>query len=412
MAENYIARKNSKYNVDFFASIIMPTYNRSKTIGLAIESVIEQTHHNWELIILDDASTDNTDEIVEGYKKNDDRIQYVKSERNEGANTRRNQGIQRAKGEYIAFLDSDNYWEPTKLEKQMALLEEDKEASICFCKVRVIDARRETVLPNQKVDCKCLGEILKKCNIVDTSTLLIKKSVLDEAGSFDEAMPRLQDYELIFRLVNEFKYKVAYIDEILVTNIIQNNSISRNSKLLTEAIKLFIDKHKDCFTTEELADWICNRLNTISLDDEVGRREILEHIASDKELLLNVAYNMSKQFVRKNEYAAFLYEWLITDWSNIFVRFKDKNIALYGVGRLGKLLMKEFDRNNIQINTLIDRNATSYEGINIIRPDEFRKEVEIIIVAVFYEGDIIKNQLKAMYNCEIFTLKELLEQNR
>lgn len=411
MVENNIVRKKWKYDNKSFISIIIPTYNRSKTIAKAIESVIDQTYHNWELIIVDDASTDNTDEIVKEYLENDGRIQYVKGESNKGANVRRNQGIQRAKGEYIAFLDSDNYWEPTKLEKQMVLLEEDKEASICFCKVRVKDARRESVVPSQKVDCKHLGEILKKGNIVDTSTLLVKKSILDEAGGFDETMPRLQDYELIFRLVNIFKYKVVYIDEVLVTNIIQNNSISRNSKLLTEGTRLFIEKSKDCFTKEELSVWICKYLNTIDTCDDVERREYLEYLADDKELLISVVNDMSKQFIRKNEYAEFLYEWLITDWSSIFGRFRNRNIAVYGIGRLGKLLMKEFNRNNIKINLVIDRNATSYEGVNIIRPDEFRKEIEIIIISVFYEGDMIKEQLKAMYDCEILTLRELLEQS-
>jgi len=102
-------------------SIITPSYNTAKFIEESIESVLQQTYKNWEMIIVDDCSTDETDEIVK--KFNDARIKYVKNDRNSGAAISRNKALLQAKGRWIAFLDSDDVWEPEKLEKQVSFME-------------------------------------------------------------------------------------------------------------------------------------------------------------------------------------------------------------------------------------------------------------------------------------------------
>ena len=102
-------------------SIIMPSYNTGKFIEKTINSVINQTYNNWELIIVDDCSNDNTDEIVKSI--NDSRIVYLKNERNSGAAVSRNKALKEAKGRWIAFLDSDDLWMPEKLEKQISFME-------------------------------------------------------------------------------------------------------------------------------------------------------------------------------------------------------------------------------------------------------------------------------------------------
>lgn len=101
-------------------SIIMPSYNTSDFIGESIDSVMKQTYKNWELIIVDDCSTDNTDEVVARYS--DSRIKYLKNDKNSGAAVSRNKALKVAKGEWVAFLDSDDLWEPTKLEKQLKFM--------------------------------------------------------------------------------------------------------------------------------------------------------------------------------------------------------------------------------------------------------------------------------------------------
>lgn len=104
-------------------SIIMPSYNTAAYIGASIRSILAQTYENWELLIVDDCSTDQTDLVVEAFS--DPRIHYFKNERNSGAAVSRNRALREAKGEWIAFLDSDDLWMPEKLERQLAFMSEN-----------------------------------------------------------------------------------------------------------------------------------------------------------------------------------------------------------------------------------------------------------------------------------------------
>ena len=102
-------------------SIVMPSYNTGQYIASSVESVLSQTYQNWELLIVDDCSTDNTDEIMASF--HDERIKYFKNEKNSGAATSRNRALREAKGKWIAFLDSDDLWLPEKLERQISFMQ-------------------------------------------------------------------------------------------------------------------------------------------------------------------------------------------------------------------------------------------------------------------------------------------------
>ena len=104
-------------------SVIIPTYNRAKLLPRAIKSVLNQTFKDFEVIIVDDGSTDNTEEVINEFQKHNKRIKYIRHEKNKGAAAARNTGIKIAQGEYIAFQDSDDEWLPNKLEKQMEIFE-------------------------------------------------------------------------------------------------------------------------------------------------------------------------------------------------------------------------------------------------------------------------------------------------
>ncbi len=109
--------------VDGLVSVIMPSWNTAKFIGKSIQSVLKQTYENLELVIVDDCSTDNTDEIVKSFS--DPRIRYYKNKKNSGAAVSRNRAIREAKGEWIAFLDSDDLWKPEKLERQIVFMKQN-----------------------------------------------------------------------------------------------------------------------------------------------------------------------------------------------------------------------------------------------------------------------------------------------
>lgn len=111
--------------MDALVSIVMPSWNTAKYIGESIKSVINQTYQNWELLIVDDCSTDNTDEVVESFLKQDSRIRYFRNTHNSGAAVTRNHALKKARGEWIAFLDSDDLWMPEKLEKQIEFMNQN-----------------------------------------------------------------------------------------------------------------------------------------------------------------------------------------------------------------------------------------------------------------------------------------------
>ncbi len=109
--------------VDGLVSVIMPSWNTAEYIGASIQSVLNQTYSNWELLIVDDCSSDNTDEVVKSFQ--DERIVYLKNEKNSGAALTRNRALREANGEWIAFLDSDDLWTPQKLEHQISFMKEN-----------------------------------------------------------------------------------------------------------------------------------------------------------------------------------------------------------------------------------------------------------------------------------------------
>ena len=126
-------------------SIITPSYNTGKFIGETIESVLKQTYTNWEMLIVDDCSSDNTDDVVAQYK--DPRIKYFKNKKNSGAAVTRNRAIREAKGRWIAFLDSDDLWKPEKLEKQIVFMEKNNYHFSCTGRTQI----SEDGVPTNKV---------------------------------------------------------------------------------------------------------------------------------------------------------------------------------------------------------------------------------------------------------------------
>lgn len=206
-------------------SVIIPAYNRAHVIKRAIESVLNQTYKDLELIIVDDCSTDNTKEIVESI--HDQRVTYLCLQRNSGACAARNRGIDVAKGEYIAFQDSDDEWLPLKLEKQVQLLEA-KEADIIFCGFEKIysDNKKKTI-PENEVSGFCSQEKLLYESIASTQTIVGKADAV-KSVRFDESMPRMQDYDFIIRASG--RYKIYLLNEALVKVYEQPDSITASKK--------------------------------------------------------------------------------------------------------------------------------------------------------------------------------------
>lgn len=218
-------------------TVIIPSYNREKTIKRAVDSVLNQSYKDIEVIVVDDCSTDNTLDVVKSIK--DSRLKVFKLNENSGACVARNFGIEKAKGQYIAFQDSDDEWLPEKLEKQMIAF--NKNADVVFCAFNRIDNTYKDVYPVLTDGFVQRKTILEK-SYVSTQTLIARKECFDNI-KFDPQMPRLQDYDLVIRLSKKFSF--YFLSEPMVNMYIQNDSISKNSIKLIDAEYLILTKYPE-----------------------------------------------------------------------------------------------------------------------------------------------------------------------
>ena len=173
-------------------SVIIPTYNRSRTIERAIRSVLIQTYTDLEVIVVDDCSTDNTADIVHCIK--DDRVKYFRLECNQGACVARNVGIDMAKGDYIAFQDSDDEWMAEKLEKVLSVMEETQ-SDICFHRLKRFYPKdnRCVYFPSLSENTFLSHEEMSVATLISTQTIVARRSVF-AIHRFDPLVKKTQDY--------------------------------------------------------------------------------------------------------------------------------------------------------------------------------------------------------------------------
>lgn len=192
-------------------TVIIPTFNRADYLKESISSVLSQTFTDFELIVIDDGSTDHTGEVMPEFPE----IQYVACAVNSGVSHARNIGIGLARGRYICFLDSDDLWVKNKLEMQIRWMESHADCQVCY--TDEIWIRKGVRVNQMNKHRKYSGDIfphaLPLC-IVSPSSVLMRSSLFDEVGTFDEDMPVCEDYDLWLRI--SLKYPVHFIDEKLI----------------------------------------------------------------------------------------------------------------------------------------------------------------------------------------------------
>lgn len=210
-------------NEEDLISIIMPTYNCGKYIERTINSIINQTYINWELIIVDDCSKDNTQEVLAKYKK-DERINYIRLKKNSGAAIARTEAIKKAKGNYIAFLDSDDIWYPEKLAKQLKFMKINNYNFTCTAYEQIDEndkSLNKIIKTRKRAD---YNRILLDCPI-GNSTVMYN---VNKLGKFEVPNIRKRnDDALWLQIIKKAKYIYGY-NEVLMKYRIRNNSISSN----------------------------------------------------------------------------------------------------------------------------------------------------------------------------------------
>ena len=228
---------------------IITTHNRNDLVGRAIESVLHQTYKNLECIVVDDASIVSAEAVCRKYSVE---FIYIPKAESKGGNHARNVGIKAAKGEYIAFLDDDDYWLPTKIEKQVALIIE-KQCALVYsnAKAEIVQGNNVTYM-EYSLDYTKRGDMHEKifmsiCCL--NITILVEKQKLFEVGLFDEDVRFWQEYELTMRLAQVSLF--YFVDEILAVyrvNVKDTGRLTNKYYEWRKAVDYIYDKHKKYYS--------------------------------------------------------------------------------------------------------------------------------------------------------------------
>lgn len=270
-------------------SVIIPTYNRVTVITRAIRSVQKQTYQDFEIIVVDDGSTDDTEKVIHSF--NESRITYIKHERNLNGAVARNTGINVAKGRYIAFLDSDDEWLPEKLEKQLFKLQLSRNENVlCYSQLYYSnsDTKERTILPLRGM---LSGETLDEYlfvndGVMQTSTLMIPGKLMKKL-KFNPNLIRHQDWDLCLQF-SQAGVEFIYLDEPLtVWN--QERSLNRVSHSNNYKFSLnWINTHRNNITKDTYESFIEKNIVTqLSFEGELSKKtEMLEELLALKNSIL------------------------------------------------------------------------------------------------------------------------------
>lgn len=275
-------------------SVVIPTYNRAAMVGAAIQSVLDQTCTDWELIVVDDGSQDNTAEVVAGYP--DSRIRYIYQD-NRKLPGARNTGIRASQGEYIALLDSDDIFLPSKLRLQVSTMEGNSEVGLVASGWHEIDAQQRivrTVCPWRFQQALDLDHWLFGCPFAP-STVMARRSWLMEVGLFDEDQHYVEDWDLWLRL-SYAGCTMAWEPAVVCLRTVHEDNMVNNAARMTAGVLRVFDKF---FAQPDLPEAVTQRNNLVYAnahmhgavrflgagDAEHGRKHLQQALALNPELL-------------------------------------------------------------------------------------------------------------------------------
>lgn len=223
-------------------SVIIPTHNRPEFLHSAITSVLNQTFQDFEIIVVDDASKDDTHNVINCI--NDRRIKYIRHEINKGVSAARNTGITASTSDFIAFLDDDDEWMPEKLGKQVDLIENKSPGVGVVYTGFVRMNRKSTEILGQNIPTKrgtIFNEMLIGNWIGTASTPLFRRECFDKVGLFDERISYGEDYDMWIRMSKEFRFE--YIEEPLVKYHVHRNGLTSNHDMVIRGMEILNKKY-------------------------------------------------------------------------------------------------------------------------------------------------------------------------
>ena len=243
-------------------SVIIPTYNRGEKLKRAIESVIKQTYNNYEIIVCDDGSNDNTKEIITDYSSFDN-LKYIWNENWGGPARPRNIGIKNAKGTWICFLDSDDWWYPNKLEVVTQYL---SKADVMYHDVDVYRSRgkiKKRRIKSRQLKKPIMRDLMTKNNRLHNSSFVVNKKIIEKVGGLaeDRSLIAVEDFDLWLRISN-ITEKFVYIPRSIGALWLDNDNITKMSEKQITRYKAVYDKHLKYLTYKDRKDAV-NFMNYI-----------------------------------------------------------------------------------------------------------------------------------------------------
>jgi glycosyltransferase involved in cell wall biosynthesis len=228
-------------------SVIIPTHRRPVLLAAAIQSVLAQTYQDFDIVVVDDASGDNTERVVRSFP--DPRILYIAHQANWRVGAARNTGVLNSSGELVAFLDDDDEWLPDKLERQVALLDScARVTGVVYTGFQKIDRSNGRLLsmvtPSKRGH--ILHELRRNC-VGTASTVLLRRICFDEVGLFDETIDFGEEYDMWIRVAHSFDF--AYIAEPLVRYSVHTTRLSTNSGVMIRGLERQLEKHGPFFAS-------------------------------------------------------------------------------------------------------------------------------------------------------------------
>ncbi|WP_026803579.1 glycosyltransferase family 2 protein [Aliarcobacter lanthieri] len=219
-------------------SIITPSYKSERFITQTIESVLSQTHQDWEMIIVDDLNPDNANEIIEEYCKKDNRIKLIKLEKNSGPAVARNKAIEESKGRYIAFLDADDLWKPEKIQKQLAFMKK-KDCAFSYSAYETMNEEgyisQKVIIPPSKLS---YTDLLKS-NYIGCLTAIYDTYKIGKI--YMPLITKRQDYGLWLKILKKTNVAYGLIEPLAIYRIMSNSVSSNKISLLKYHYKLFTE---------------------------------------------------------------------------------------------------------------------------------------------------------------------------
>lgn len=267
-------------------SVIIPTRNRAQYLPLAVQSVLDQTFKNFEIVVVDDASIDNTKETVSNFS--DERVHCVYRSTQGGPSAARNSGIRRSQGETLAFLDDDDLWRPSKLEKQLTFLRANPHLSVVSSGVWTVDVNsavtRYFIPPFD--DGSIYPEILRGNFVGNPSMVILRKKCFEKVGMFEESLPAHEDFDMWIRLAKHYQF--GCVREYLTIYQPHKEGITANFALNLTAKKMLFHKYSselkampDHGKAEGLWHFDLGELYCRNGDVELGKREFASSIVAD-----------------------------------------------------------------------------------------------------------------------------------